>query len=464
MSHILFVENRHRTRIWEIIAEGLRQQGHTVSWLVMNHGFAPQAPNVSLLPYPRSQDLVPAGGRFASIVGADRRIRYYGYTADHYVHYDCHIRRVLRETQPELVIGEATQFYELLTIEACRDLGVRFIAPASARYPTGRFVCCESDTLNIVGGSGEIPGEEELNKFVDQLASRTIVPDYMRAVAAGAKETAVWRDGRDWAYKAVQYARGERYCSPPPLKKLGEARIVRQSLNLWNQSASDAERRISRQQTLRVLFPLHKQPEASVDVWGRPYSDQAALVDELANSLGNDAVLMVKPNPKPGLELSDALLSVAARRSSVVPLATTVPMRQAFEVADLIVTITGTVAIESIFARKPCATLIRTRNNVVSGCRHLRSPSELRNVAADLQRGTFRMHSRAEVMAFAARLYAESYPGIISDPYSDPAVVLQENRTHLIDAFSRLIPALLANRTKMQALCSGSRSQIPKYS
>ncbi len=454
MSHILFVENRHRTRIWEIIAEGLRQQGHTVSWLVMNHGFAPQAPNVWLLPYPRRQDLLPAGDRFARIVGADRRIRYYGYTADHYVHYDSRIRQVLKDAQPEIVIGEATQFYELLTIEACRELGILYIAPASARYPTGRFVCCESDTLDIVGGSGEIPGEEELNRFVDQLARRTIVPDYMKAVAAGVKEAAVWKDGRDWAYKAIQYVRGERYCSPPPLRKLGEGRIVRRSLDLWNQSAGDAERRISGQQTLRVLFPLHKQPEASVDVWGRPYGNQASLVDEMAKSLGEDAILLVKPNPKPGLELSDALLSVVARRSSVVPLATTTTMQQAFESADLIVTVTGTVAIESIFARKPSATLIRSRNNDVSGCRHLEAPAELRNVVADLQRGTFRMHSEAEVMSFAARLYAESYPGIISDPYSDPAVVSQENKKHLTDAFNQLIPALLANRTEMQFLCS----------
>lgn len=454
MNNILFIENRHRTRMWEIIAEGLAGQGHSISWMVMNHGFAPQSPNVSLLPYPRRQDLVPAGERFRSIAGADRRIRYYGYTADHYVHYDSHIRRVLKQTQPDIVIGEATQFYELLAIEACRDFGIGYIAPASARYPTGRFICCEADTLDVVGGSGEAPAGEELSRFVNQLVGRTIVPDYMKAVAAGKRESRAWKNGTDWAFKALQYFRGERYCSPPPLRKLGEGHIVRRSLALWNQRAREAEQRMTGQRLLRVLFPLHKQPEASVDVWGRPYSNQAALIDALAASLGDDAVLMVKPNPKPGLELSDALFEVAARRRSVIPLATGVTMQQAFEDADLIVTVTGTVAIESIFARKPCATLIRTRNNDVTGCRFLNSPAELGNVVGELRDGTFALQSEAEVMAFAARLYAESYPGIISDPYSDPGVISQENRKHLTDAFNQLIPALLANRTEMQFLCS----------
>src|SRR5581483_5651784 len=119
--------------------------------------------------------------------------------------YDCQIRTALEELRPELVIGEIAQFYELLTVEACRDLGIRYIVPTSARYPTGRFVCCDFDTLDVVGGSGEVPSEEELTSFVHQLVARSIIPDYMKGVASGRKVRGTWRHRQDWAYKALQY-------------------------------------------------------------------------------------------------------------------------------------------------------------------------------------------------------------------------------------------------------------------
>ncbi len=456
MSHILFLENRHRTKVWEIIAAGLRDQGHTVSWLVMNHGFAPREGPARLLPYPRRQDLFPVEPRFAHIVAADRRIRYYGLTADHYVHYDREIRRALAELEPEIVIGEASQFYELLTVEACRDCGIRYIVPTSARYPTGRFVCCEFDTLDVVGGSGEVPSEEELSRFARQLARLDIVPDYMKLAGSGFGSNGAWKQWRDWAYKAFQYTRGERYCSPPPIKKLSERRTVQRGLERWDRLAQSVERMKS-EKRLRVLFPLHKQPEASVDVWGRPYSDQPALIDAMAKAVGEDAVLFIKPNPKPGLELGATLLDMVAHGDGIVPLASGTMMREAFQNADLIVTVTGTVAIECIFARKPCATLIRSRNNDLAGCHYLASPAELGAVVREIGRGSLAMHDEQEVMKFAARLYAESYPGIVHDPFSEPELSSPQNRKLLVDAFGQLIPTLLSRSEERRLSCNGHR-------
>lgn len=444
MSRVLFIENRHKTRTWEMVAGGLEKQGHIVSWLVLNHGFAPQRANVRLLPYPRKEDLAPAGDRFAPVANSDRGIRYYGLNADHYQHYDRQIRLALEEIRPEIVFGEATQFYELLTIEACRDAHIPYIVPATARYPTGRFLCHTYDTLDVIAGSGERPAPAEIETFVRLLSGRAIVPDYMKNVASGKESRSLLRQQRDWAYKAVQYARGERYSSPAPWKKLALNRIIQRNLEAWNRSACTAGRSMANEKKLRILFPLHMQPEASIDVWGRPYSDQAALIGEMAAAVGDEAVLFIKPNPKPRCELSDALLRLAERQPSIVLLPSTVKMQEAFENADLIVTVTGTVAIEAIFARKPCATLIRTRNNDLDGCRHLASPAQIGSVVEELRRDHFLMHTEQQVNAFAARLFAESYPGNIQDPHSTPEANSPENRKLLIEAFNHLVPEIVA--------------------
>jgi hypothetical protein len=449
MSRVLFMENRHQTRTWETIAAGLKAAGHSVSWLVMNHGFAPKGSGVRLLPYPRKEDLAPADGRFARVVESDRGIRYYGLDAGHYRHYDLHIRRVLEEIEPEIVVGEATQFYELLTIEACRDSCIPYIVPASARYPTGRFLCYSYDTLDVVGGSAEVPAKTEIDAFVRLLSERAIVPDYMKGVASGVKSRTIWEHRRDWAYKAVQYARGERYSSPAPWKKLLLNRSIQHNLTAWNQGAHADGRTMAAEKKVRILFPLHMQPEASIDVWGRPYSDQATLIEEMAEAVGRHAILFVKPNPKPRCELSDSLLALVKRHARIVPLHSTVKMAEAFANCDLIVTVTGTIALEAIFARRPCATLIRTRNNDLDGCRYLTSPAKLGATVEEISHGHFPIHPIGDVRAFAARLFAESYPGIIQDPYSTPQSASPQNKRLLVEAFNHLIPHLLAGRQQL---------------
>jgi hypothetical protein len=443
MSRILFLENRHQTRTWEAIATGLAAQGHQVSWIVFNHGFAPRAELQYRVPYPRRRDLVPAGDRFQSIVSTDRQIRYFGKTSDHYVHYDQHIRAALAQFQPELVIGEATQYFELLTIEACRDARIPYIVPTTARYPTGRFVCLLYDTLDVVGGSAEIPGNEELRDFVSRVANRAIVPDYMKGVQSGKKPASDWRTRRDWAFKAVQYVSGERYSSPSPWRKLQQVKMVRRNFGAWNRLAQQTGYDMATETKIRVLYPLQMQPEANVDVWGRPYNDQAAFIEQLSDILGDTAILFVKPNPKPKCELSDAMIQDVGRLSNVVPLASSVSMQHAFSHADLIVTITGTVAYEAVFARKPCVTLIRSRINDLAGCRFAPSPIHIADSITDLKADRFGMHSEEEVVQFAKRLYAESYPGKVQDPFSTPESATPQNRELVISAFCRLIPEFL---------------------
>ena len=43
-----------------------------------------------------------------------------------------------------------------------------------------------------------------------------------------------------------------------------------------------------------ILFPLHVQPEQSIDVAGRPFTDQIAYIKQLAKILPIDIVLVVK--------------------------------------------------------------------------------------------------------------------------------------------------------------------------
>ena len=50
---ILFVENRYKTALWEVIAKEYEKLGHEIYWIVQNPMFKTSFGNVSILPFPK---------------------------------------------------------------------------------------------------------------------------------------------------------------------------------------------------------------------------------------------------------------------------------------------------------------------------------------------------------------------------------------------------------------------------
>jgi hypothetical protein len=438
---ILFLENRHQTRTWEVAAAGLAGEGHRISWMVMNHGFAPRLPNVWTIPYPRKSDLEPAGDRFLPIRQSDR-MRYAGSTFEHYAHYDRQIRRILEEVRPDIVFGESTQFYELIAIEAAKDLGIPYYVPTTSRYPSGRFLFQRYDTLEIVEGSGDTVTDAEVDAFLKRITGGEVVLDYMKVVTTSKTRRSKWRQIQDWTHKGMLYLGGEKYGSPHPATKLALDRKVRAALAEWDTISPGYQAALDDDSRLKLLFPMQLQPEANLDVWGRKYRDQSAVIDRLATAAGPQGSIFVKLNPKSKYEMNDSLLATARKHANVVALPSSLKMPQVFPRMDLVVTVTGTVAMESIFHGKPCATLIRSRNNDLSGCWFLEEPEQVADAIAALHAGRFVIQSQDDIAAFVRRLYAESYAGIIQDPFTLPESASPANAGRLVDSFTRFVRAV----------------------
>lgn len=442
---ILFMENRHQTRTWELAARALAAAGHQIAWMVMNHGFAPHMGDVRLLPYARKSDLRPVGDRFLEIRESDR-MRYVNSTFSHYDHYDRHIRHILGDVRPDMVFGESTQFYELLCVAACRDMGIPYFVPTSSRYPAGRFVFQCYDTLQIAGGSGDTVSDDEIDAFLKRITGGEVVLDYMKVVATSKTRRSRWKQILDWTQKGLYYLAGERYSSPPPLKKLELDRRVRAALEQWNSLHPDYRETLADTTRMRLLYPMQLQPEANLEVWGRQYRNQSALIERLARAAGAATSVFVKVNPKSKYEMNTALVDVARRNPNVVAVPAHVKMSEVFPSMDAVVTATGTIAMECIFHQKPCGTLIRTRNNDLAGCRFLETPEDVRGLLDQLAAGTFPMQTREEIAAFVRKLYAESYRGIVQDPYTLPETASPENAAHLADSFQRFVSTMRSAR------------------
>ena len=102
-----------------------------------------------------------------------------------------------------------------------------------------------------------------------------------------------------------------------------------------------------------VYFPLHMQPEKTVDVWGGKFADQAYVVELLSAFIPDDWVIYIKENPKQGYMFRDESFF---KRIKKIKNAAWVPNNtntyELIKKSQFVTTVTGTVGWEAISGGK----------------------------------------------------------------------------------------------------------------
>lgn len=415
---LLFVENRFATHIYASVAEALCKEGHDIHWLVQNPLFAPNTGKIHLLPFPvRRAPTSSTEDRHAWIRNTDRGVLHFGQPGTHYSHYERLIEVVLAELRPDVVFGEPTQFHELLTLDACRRAGIPYLAPVATRYPSGRVAFMTYDTMDPVGGCGIPLSEGEAREMVRSVAARRLVPSYMAPRTHQVTLHLRLRRKAQSMKVVGGWLLGERFITPSPWRKFSLERSQGKAVKRWEALAcNELPAEIGGRPW--VLFPLQMQPEGNLDVWGQPWNDQTDLVRRAAASLQKvGGTLVVKPNPKSKYEITRELCEVVASTPNVIALSHTVPMQSVFSDAPLVLTVTGTVLLECLFAGKAVASLGSHAMTRYPGVTALPNPDALGSLFSvePLRRAT-----EVEAIQLLQHLHESSYPGELFDPFHDP--------------------------------------------
>lgn len=437
---ILFIENRSATWLWASIAQELCRQGHEIHWIVQNKLFTPSFGTIHLLPVPSRKEKRVFGGDdlYADIRRTDRSVLYFGLSGDHYAHYDYQIGKVLDSVRPDFIFGEVTQFHELLTIRHARRLRVPFLSPNATRYPTGRMCFFAFDTLNEVGGEGGELGDDEANEMLSAIAARKIVPAYIENVSRKSWVPLAWRT-YSHARLLIGWALGERFVTPSPWRRLMLERDHALQHKRWEGFAAH-ELPGYLAETPWVLYPLQMQPESNIDIFGQPWNDQAQIIQRAARALtAVGGTLVVKPNPKSKYELSSKLCNVVVSEPNIIALSHDVLMSAIFHSAPLVLTVTGTILLESIFAGKPVASLGEHAMTRYPGVTALDNPEQLAAVLQGVLDGRIVGATRTEALSLLKFLHRTSYPAQIWDPIARPELMNREQRALLIAAFTDVL-------------------------
>jgi hypothetical protein len=102
-----------------------------------------------------------------------------------------------------------------------------------------------------------------------------------------------------------------------------------------------------------VLYALQMQPESSVEVWAPFYSEQLRVVETLARSIPPTYQLLVKAHKSDADNYSRRRFDAFTRLPGVRLVSPFVSSRPFTEKASLVVTITGTIALEAALLGKP---------------------------------------------------------------------------------------------------------------
>lgn len=429
---ICFVENRAKTAFWVAVAKGLSGMGHEIVWIVQNPVFSPPAQSGPrfVLPFPRAAQLEDIGIPEALVT--DRGRSYFQGGSGHYKHYQTQIEKALDALQPDCIIGEPTLFHELLVIAACKNRNIPYLHPMMTRYPNGRFNIFTADSqiphiashesgeaLGLAALSATIAAGQTLPSYMDVPRRRALLLRKLKQVRALAKT--LW--GR-W--------RGERYNTPSLRVKLQLGRQLKKNIKRWADTA-----RMPDETRPAVLYPLQMQPEANIEVWGRPFSDQLAVIQAMLAAMPSGGQIVVKANPKSKYEMSDGLLDLAEISDNIILLPLDTPMIRALELVVGAVTVTGTVGFEAVFGKGRCISLRHPILEQSFPEFAAKTPAEaVRRLFEEPEAGCGNVAKGEQLLA---RFVAESFPGTINEPMFDPECIAPENISAVVKAMHAAI-------------------------
>lgn len=434
---LCFVSNKDLTVSYSDIARRLRQEGEQIVWLAPSRRWAdwlraegwPNRDILCMAEYAAEweslamdkaieeltdiEDEAPA--TISNIIRMCRRLS--GSPAKFSYAYLAVARRYvepfLRERNVEAVFGEATWGFELLTWLVSGRLGVPMLTPAFTRIPGGRFYFGDAVTTQVLAVAQAT--ERDRKWAVDFLAewlSRPVQPAYMRAHRRGYKAfQARWV--RELMIGLLRPELDRWDATLLPLR----ARIVDRTKRFVNARSSTLLSPFMSAPTNEryILFPLHHQPETSVDVYGSLNSDQLALIETLSRLLPASHKLWVKEHKG---AIGDRSLGWYRRVRSLPNVRLIDPFEDIFGMirgADIVITVAGTASYEAALLGVPSLGLapvfFAPLLTNTPGARSHPLELRLRELLATSKARSDASNPDPKAVDFVAHLYANSYPG-----------------------------------------------------
>ncbi|MEW6049512.1 MAG: hypothetical protein AB1644_00365 [Candidatus Zixiibacteriota bacterium] len=460
-KNILFSSIFDLTVLFHGVAEKLVAEGHRVFWITTDQRWTDwlasrgiDRDNICELVYTRNEAVHPhsMAAIKEQIVGCERRNdltvnqlmlmdRFARVVpevvANRYMYlYYRDIKNFLLSRRIDVVFAEPTNANELLTAMICRELGIPFLAPRDMRFPLGRLIFNSGYRADeLIGGEG-CGGAEDASRLLSEYKATRPTPYYFEKLKRSRVVTSSYV-ARSTRNRITRVAAGHRH-GLTHHRLSSRARVLAgRVINGFYLRHLYRYDKLNDIQERLAFYPLHVQPEASIDVLGPYVSDQLNLIKDIRRALPFNMTLLVKEHPN--------FLGLKGRRffrelkqlPNVKLIRHDVSNFEVYKQASLVLTVSGTPAYEAALLGIPAITFAPMYFGKLSSVHHCPDITGLK----DLIQSTLRNNHRDiehDIRAMAEML-AHSYDAYWTDPVFDRCVLDEANLTKLAVAFNDVV-------------------------
>ncbi len=456
-KNILFVSIFDLTRLFHEVSRGLVARGHNIFWITTNeywttwltdHGVERNRilqlvyQPTDFLDEKTKETLQPEIVKTESSAGLtvnqallmDQFIRFKNKKdISEYVYlYYRDIKRFLISNGVETVIAEPTNLNELISYMLCRELRIPMIAPRDGRYPRERLLFNEGyEQSKLIFGPGA-GSQSSGRRVLEEYAKRRSAPHYFARLSKL----------RALDLKKILGALRNRIYLMTHTSHRGLTHHDLRERVSWSLKRAIGMfylRRICRYDRLEEIegkiafFPLHVQPESSVDVLASYFTDQLKLTADIRRSLPFDMTLVVKEHPNIlGLK-SPAFFRSVRRLPNVKLIKHSVSNSDVYQKTSILFTISGTPGFEAGMLGIPTVVFSPMYFTGLSNVRYCADVTRIKDTVRELLDGSVR--DLDIDCRFMQRLLNSSYDAYWTDPVSDPNVMEAGNIQRLQAAF-----------------------------
>jgi hypothetical protein len=459
MRRYCFIANYFLTPLQIAVAQGLRQCGIESVFIAVNPRWRDEilacgwpADQILYLPLQAGIDFTPFERfpiKFLDLVTADRALRLTPERGLAYLHRCAPaIHEFLLRHRVSYVFGEPTWAHERLTHTLCRHLGTaQFLSPHTVRYPANRWAFFPGEDQATLH---ELPRLQDVSRGTQEGSPKGVAvnatltpPSYLQRNNELIAQAQTLRGRLD---RVKRFLTRENIHPEDPTvvhSRWNTLRVAGQEE--WNRLQYQRVRRtpLSDEVLNRpfVLFALHKQPESSIDVFGRYYEDQAELIHAIWRSLPTGWWLYVKEHTNAIGDRPRSFYEALQRKPQLAVLDERIPASRLIPASRAVFTVSGTVAYEAAMQGVPALTFAPMFFNRFPSCHRitpddLRDADDLRQIIAKKKPGDTQSGSGPEDF-----VRNNSFEGRFTDAFTDPGVLEAGNVALLIGAFRRLAAA-----------------------
>ena len=444
-KQICFIANYDKTYFFDKIAQELKKQGIIVYWIVVNeflNNFLVENYGKEKILY-LNKSIDKRGPiseyKINELVQGDRILRKDREKGKNFlVSIQSLIYSFLNTNKVSFVFGELTWAHEVLIHRICsqnKELNCKFLNPHTIRIPNGRFAFFEDEFQSTLYAPTQNHNRSE--RFI-----KIEKPDYLKLnnnlIANRKKLSYKLKVLKRFVLNQGYYDR----CDPT----LHENKFYKLTLKFSEKRKIKAYFKIKRvsvnflNNKKFILFFLHKQPEASVDVFGRYYENQLQSIERLWRILPNDWYLVIKEHTNAIGDRDKSFYKKVLSYPNTVFVDEKADSHKLIKSCEAVFTITGTVAYEAALLNKQSFTFVPTFFNQFSCC-HRMTIEDFRdmNSLESFIEGKKDKISPLFDRDLQANILRDSFSGIISDPISNNECTLDENILEVVKAFRKVI-------------------------